>query len=66
MHRLREHERKKEDIYEDLPLFVIERDYGSTEAGKTLASQGCKIMFFLLMILQHHLQCSHESLVIPP
>jgi|OrbCmetagenome_4_1107370.scaffolds.fasta_scaffold222997_1 hypothetical protein len=46
MHRLREHERKKEDIYEDLPLFVIERDYGSTEAGKTLASQGCKIMFF--------------------
>ena len=41
MHRLREHERKKEDIYEDLPLFVIERDYGSTEAGKTLASQGC-------------------------
>ena len=32
----REAEKKNKDIYEDLPLFVIEQTYGSTEAGKKL------------------------------
>ena len=35
---LRESEKKEDDVYEDLPLFIIERDYGGTAAGKNLGS----------------------------
>lgn len=27
---------KKEDIYEELPLFIIEKEYGQGEAGEPL------------------------------
>ena len=32
--RLRESEKKREDRYEKLPLFMIEKEYGGTEAGR--------------------------------
>lgn len=31
---LREAERKNDDVFEDLPLFVIEEQYGGSEAGR--------------------------------
>lgn len=34
--RLREAEKRNEDIYEKLPLFEIEDKYNGTEAGKIL------------------------------
>ena len=37
----REAEKKNKDVYEDLPLFVIEQTYGSTEAGRKLV---CKMI----------------------
>lgn len=36
---LREAEKKNEDIYEEMPLFMIEQEYGGTEAGRTLGSK---------------------------
>lgn len=36
---LRESERRKEDIYEELPLFQIEKIYGGTPAGEKLSIQ---------------------------
>ena len=34
---LREAEKKDEDIFEELPLFKIQQEYGTTEAGKSVA-----------------------------
>ena len=60
-YQIAEGTRTKEDIYEDLPLFVIEQNYGSTEAGKTLVSKTLKTIMFVFVD-----DCIAASLVMQP
>ena len=44
---LREAEKKDMDIYEKIPLFQLEEDYGKTEAGRTACTVGAmKLLSF--------------------
>ena len=38
---LRESEKNSEELYEDLPLFLIEKKFGDTEGGRSLVLITC-------------------------